>query len=175
LTRQRARRGASHRRTQAHRHRWESGREPSLDWHLLASPYHSGIQAYVRDVNRVYQSERALHRYDCRPEGFEWIDFHDAETGILSYMRRGGEGDRPVLVICNMTPVPRYSYRIGVPQAGRWLEILNSDASIYGGSGLGNLGGADANSMGWHGRPASLSLTPPPLSCLVLVPEGERG
>lgn len=152
----------------------EWNHDTSLDWHLLSFPFHSGIHSFVRDANRLYRAEKSLHRRDCRPDGFEWIDFRDADAGVISFLRMGEAEDQPALIVCNMTPVPRYSYRIGVPLAGRWREVLNSDAREYGGSGLGNYGSADAPAIGWHGRPASLSLTLPPLSCLVFVYAGSR-
>ena len=112
-----------------------------------------------------------MHVKDCAPDGFEWVDCSDAENSVVSLLRRGGEGDRPVLAVFNFTPVLRTGYRIGVPSGGLWRERLNGDASAYGGSGAGNLGGVEAEAVPVHARPFSLSLTLPPLSALFLVPE----
>jgi 1,4-alpha-glucan branching enzyme len=141
----------------------------SLDWHLLDQPAHQGLQVWVRDLNRLYRAVPALHRGDCRTDGFEWIDCSDSAASILSFLRMNG---RPALIVCNFTPVPRDCYRVGVPVGGRWREALNSDAAVYGGSGLGNLGTVDAQNMPFHGRPYSLCLTLPPLTILFLLPEG---
>lgn len=154
---------------------WGQAREwnhdRALDWHLLDDPAHAGTQRLVRDLNHLYRSLPALHRHDCDPEGFEWVEAGAADDNVFAYLRKGAEGDRPALVVVNFAPVLRESYRIGVPQAGRWVERLNTDADVYGGSGAGNGGQAVALDQGWHGRPASLSLTLPPLAVLVLQPE----
>jgi 1,4-alpha-glucan branching enzyme len=136
----------------------------SLDWHLLQFAPHAGIQQWVKDLNRVYREEPALHEQDCRPEGFEWIDCNDAESSTLSFLRKGQSADDVILVVCNFTPVPRLRYQVGVPRGGYWRELLNSDAQIYGGSGLGNLGGVEAEATSIHGRAFSLAITLPPLS-----------
>ncbi|MCX8059675.1 MAG: alpha amylase C-terminal domain-containing protein, partial [Aquificaceae bacterium] len=144
----------------------EWNHEESLDWHLLEYPAHRGVQRRVKDLNRLYREERALHELDCEPEGFEWVDFGDWEKSIISYLRKSSQGEH-VLVVCNFTPVPRFSYRVGVPLEGFWRELLNTDAEVYGGSNLGNLGGVRAQSVPFHGRPFSLSLTLPPLAVVV--------
>jgi 1,4-alpha-glucan branching enzyme len=149
----------------------EWNHEVSLDWHLLGVDRHQGILRWVRDLNRLYREERALHVRDCQHGGFEWVDCGDAENSVVSLLRQGEEGDRPVLAVFNFTPVLRGGYRIGVPRGGRWLERLNGDASDYGGSGAGNLGGVEAVGAPLHGRPCSIALTLPPLSALFLVPE----
>jgi 1,4-alpha-glucan branching enzyme len=149
----------------------EWNHELSLDWHLLGIDRHQGILRWVRDLNRLYAEERALHVKDCAHGGFEWIDCGDAENSVVSLLRRGGEGDRPVLAVFNFTPVLRAGYRVGVPAGGLWLERLNGDASVYGGSGAGNLGGVRAEGVPAHGRPFSVPLTLPPLSALFLTPE----
>ncbi len=151
----------------------EWNHEVSLDWHLLGVDRHEGIVRWVRDLNRLHREERALHVKDCAGahEGFEWIDCNDADNGVVSLLRRGGEGDRPVVAVFNFTPVLRSGYRIGVPAGGLWLERLNSDAAPYGGTGAGNLGGVHAVGVPAHARPFSISLTLPPLSALFLVPE----
>ena len=142
--------------------------ESSLDWHLLDDPFHAGVRALIGDLNHLYRSLPALHVLDCVPEGFAWIDGGDSEQSVIAYLRRGrGEGE-VVAVVCNFTPVPRFNHRIGVPLAGRWDEVLNTDAASYGGSGLGNYGGAWTDPAAWHGHGQSLSLTLPPLAAIVL-------
>ncbi len=147
---------------------WDHDR--SLDWHLLEDPMHAGVQRWVADLNHLYRSVPALHELDCRPEGFEWVDFSDAGGSVFIYLRHGRNG-APVLVVCNFTPVLREGYRVGVPHGGRWHELANSDASSYGGSGAGNGGHADTTEVSCHGRPHSLSLTLPPLGVLLLSQE----
>ncbi|MGH2626857.1 MAG: 1,4-alpha-glucan branching enzyme, partial [Anaerolineales bacterium] len=117
--------------------------EASLDWHLLQFSQHWGVLRWVADLNRLYRGEPAMHELDFDPAGFEWIDANDSEQSTVSFLRRGGSTDDLILVICNFTPVPRFGYRVGVPRPGRWQEMLNSDSPEYGGSGVGNLGGAD--------------------------------
>ncbi len=138
--------------------------DSSLDWDLLDYPLHAGLQSWVEDLNRLYRSEPALHELDCDPAGFEWIDCNDADSSVLSLIRKAKSSSAIMLVLCNFTPVPRYSYRVGTPRGGQWQEILNSDAARYGGSNMGNLGGAESAPIGLHGRPYSLTLTLPPLS-----------
>jgi 1,4-alpha-glucan branching enzyme len=149
----------------------EWSHDRSLDWHLLENPRHAGLQALVRDLNRLYRDHPALHARDCAPEGFRWIDGGDAANNVFSYLRLGAEGDPPVAVICNMAPVLREDFRIGLPLSGRWTELLNSDAADYGGTGSGNGGLIMADGQGWHGQPVSASITLPPLATLVLTPE----
>jgi 1,4-alpha-glucan branching enzyme len=139
----------------------------SLDWHLLEHAPHRGIQQWVRDLNRAYRAEPALHERDCDPSGFAWIDAHDWAHSTLSFLRRGGPGSPPVVVSCNFTPVPRHRHRIGVPDGGTWTEILNSDATPYGGSGQGNLGAVESRPLAWHGQPHSLEITLPPLAVVM--------
>ncbi len=144
----------------------EWNHDRSLDWHLLAYPSHSGIRKLIKDLNRIYRTEKALYETDFSPEGFEWVDFHDWEKSIISFLRKDKSGRETILVVCNFTPVPRFNYRVGVPKGGFWKEILNTDAKEYWGSGMGNLGGKKAERIPWHGREYSLSLTLPPLSVL---------
>jgi len=146
----------------------EWAHDGSLDWHLLQYASHQGLQKWVADLNGVYRREPALHERDFDPAGFEWIDCHDADASVISLLRRGTSGDELILVVCNFTPVPRVNYRIGAPRGGFWKELLNSDAREYGGSGMGNLGGTEADPSPIHGRPYSLTLTLPPLSALFL-------
>ena len=146
----------------------EWNHDATLDWHLLGHPFHAGTQKWVKDLNRAYSREAALHELDCEPSGFEWIDSNDSEKSVLTFMRKARSRKSAVLVACNFTPVPRADYRVGVPGPGFWREILNSDASEYGGSGLGNLGGVESVSIPTHGRSHSLTLSLPPLSILFL-------
>jgi 1,4-alpha-glucan branching enzyme len=145
--------------------------EESLEWHLLQYPSHQEIQRWVKDLNHLYQTEPALHELDFRQQGFEWLDFHDWEGSIISFLRRGKSPEEIFLVICNFTPIPRINYRVGVPRGGYWKEALNSDARTYGGDGYGNFGGMEATPVPFHGRYHSLSLTLPPLGVLFLKSE----
>jgi 1,4-alpha-glucan branching enzyme len=145
--------------------------EQSLDWHLLEHPMHGGMLNAVRDLNKLYRTENALHQLDCEPGGFQWIDCNDVEQSVLSYLRRSKTTNELVAVVCNFTPVPRHHYMIGVPVGGFWKELLNTDGSEYGGSGLGNHGGVEAVSIPTHSRSHALVLTLPPLSVLVLKPQ----
>src|SRR6185503_14057611 len=138
---------------------WNHERE--LEWGLLAHAKHAQVQALVDALNALYRDRTALHARDHDPSGFEWIDFQDRDNSVLAFLRR--DGDAMVLVVLNFTPVPRYGYALGAPIAGRWNEILNTDALELGGSGVGNLGGVNALDVPHHGRPASLALTLPPL------------
>ncbi len=149
--------------------RTEWAHEGQLDWNLLESDSHQGISRLVGDLNRVYREEVALHELDCEPGGFEWAVPNDSVNSVIAYFRLGRDGS-PVLVVHNMTPVPRHGYRIGVPEAGTWDEILNTDAEIYGGSGHGNLGGVGTGPLPvpHHSRPHSIDLTLPPLATVAL-------
>jgi 1,4-alpha-glucan branching enzyme len=141
----------------------------SLDWHLLGDPLHRGVQALVRDLNLLYRSEPALHALDAMPEGFQWLGGADSDQSCLSFLRRGRLPQELAMVACNFTPVPRHVYRIGVPLAGRWAERINTDSRDYGGSGMGNFGGAWSEPVGWHGHGQSLTLTLPPLSTTIFT------
>ena len=149
----------------------EWNHDESLDWHLLQYSRHSGLQKWVEDLNRLYQNEPALYELDCSVEGFEWVDCNDSQNSTISLIRKGKSPDNVILVVCNFTPVPHPNYRVGVPFGGFWREILNSDATYYGGSGQGNLGGMEAVPVGYHGRLYSLTLTLPPLGILFLKKE----
>ena len=140
----------------------------SLDWHLLEDPFHRGVQDLVRDLNRVYTSSPALYELDCEPQGFEWIEASDTDNSVLSFLRRNRDGDCLVVVVCNFTPIIRHGYRLGVPQPGRYLERVNTDAALYGGSNVGNGGGVQAQPVPSHGRPHAIELTLPPLATLIL-------
>jgi 1,4-alpha-glucan branching enzyme len=148
--------------------RAEWNHESSVDWHLLEHASHRGVQALTRDLNHLLRSEPALHQLDTDPAGFEWVDANDTDHSVFTWLRRGTDGRDVVLVACNFTPVPRHDYLVGVPHAGFWREVLNTDAPAYGGGGLGNLGGAHTTDIPWHGRLQSLSLMLPPLAVVVL-------
>ena len=139
----------------------------SLDWHQLDIAEHRGMQRLVRDLNRVYRETRALHVNDTRPEGFAWIESNDAEAGVYSWVRKGTDTDKPVVAVVNMTPLER-KYRLGLPHAGHWSEILNTDAEAYGGGNRGNLGGVTTEKTPWHGQSQSALVTLPPLSAVYL-------
>ncbi|HEX9905659.1 MAG TPA: alpha amylase C-terminal domain-containing protein, partial [Propylenella sp.] len=145
----------------------EWSHDHSLDWHLLEDPLHRNLQTLVRDLNELYRSVPALHVRDAEPAGFEWLNATDSDNSVYVYARHGGPEDAPVLVVCNFTPVVRHDYRVGVPRAGRWLERLNTDAAAYGGSNIGNAGEVWAEPAAWQGRPASVSLTVPPLATMI--------
>jgi len=145
----------------------EWNEERSIDWHLLEYPTHAGVKQWVSDLNHLYKTEPALYEYDCNPGGFEWIDCQDNEQSIVCFLRKGKHLDDFILVLCNFTPVPRWNYRVGVPQGGYWKEMLNSDAEVYGGSGIGNHGGVHSDSHWHHGRQDSLSVVVPPLSIVM--------
>jgi 1,4-alpha-glucan branching enzyme len=149
----------------------EWAHDSSLEWHLTAFERHSGIQRLVRDLNLLYRSESALHEGDCESFGFQWIDANDADRSVLTFLRKGRDGRDMVLVACNFTPVPRHNYRVGVPSAGMWRELLNSDADVYGGSGLGNYGSVEAAPVAYQGHRWSLMLTLPPLSAVFFKPD----
>jgi 1,4-alpha-glucan branching enzyme len=144
----------------------EWNHDASLDWSLPDQPLHAGVQRWVADLNRLYREDAALHVLDCQPGGFSWIDCNDEEQSVLTLLRRG-EGEEVLVFAHNFTPVPRPGYRIGVPAAGFWQEILNSDSAVYGGSGLGNLGGLKSETVKHHGYPQSIRITLPPLATLV--------
>jgi 1,4-alpha-glucan branching enzyme len=139
-----------------------------LPWWLLDHPPHEGLKRLIGDLNAFYRSRAAMHVRDCEPDGFRWIVVNDSDQSVLAFLRLGGEGDAPVAVISNFTPVVRRQYRIGLPKAGRWVEAINSDAKEYWGSGVGNLGGVVAEAHSSHGLPASAALTLPPLATVFL-------
>lgn len=152
----------------------EWAHEDSLDWHLLEDPGHQGIQRWVQHLNILYRHEPALYELDFEHTGFEWIDCSDWEHSIISFLRKGRSHRERILVVCNLTPEPRYNYRMGVPSGGFWKEVLNSDAREYGGSGHGNLGGLEASPVPFHGKYYSISLTLPPLGILFFRNEEPR-
>jgi len=149
--------------------RREWAHEGALEWFVLQYPDHAGLARWVSDLNRLLQREPALYELDFDSRGFEWVDARDSEASVLTFLRRSKSG-APLLVACNFTPVPRTNYLVGVPEGGYWKEVLNGDASIYGGSGIGNLGGVEAAPVASHGRFQSLALTLPPLAAVFLSP-----
>lgn len=142
----------------------------SLDWHLLDIHFHQGVKRLVQDLNRLYSEHPQLHRHDCDPRGFEWIEADDRHNSIFAFIRKA-DGCAPVLIVANMTPIQREAYRLGVPAPGYYRELLNTDASFYGGGDRGNSGGRVAEAQESHGRPWSVTLTLPPLSTLVFTLE----
>jgi 1,4-alpha-glucan branching enzyme len=148
--------------------------DASVEWHLREDPRHAGVMRWVRDLNALHRVEPALHALDAETRGFEWIDALDAEGGTLCFLRRGPSDGDVVVVALNLTPMPHERFRIGLPDDGVWREALNSDAEIYGGSGMGNLGRVEAVSSPWHGRPYSAQVVLPPLSCVFFRPDTDR-
>jgi 1,4-alpha-glucan branching enzyme len=144
--------------------------DKSLDWHLREKPEHEGVRKMVADLNSLYSREPALHQGDCRENGFSWVDANDAHNSVLSFLRLAEDGGA-VLIIANLTPVPRQNYRVGASRGGFWHEIFNSDEKNYGGSGMGNSGLVEAKAFPFHGRTHSLELTLPPLAVLYLRSE----
>ena len=149
----------------------EWSHQGQLDWHLLDDPAHRGVCHWLRDLNRLYRERGTLHRTDAQPEGFEWIDCLDSQHSVVAFLRRA-EGEQTLIFACNFTPVPREAYRLGLPEAGAYREVLNSDAEVYGGGGVGNGGGVQAEEVACHGRPHSALFRLPPLGVLVLELHG---
>jgi 1,4-alpha-glucan branching enzyme len=152
----------------------EWNHDAALEWFVLEHVEQAGVQRWVKDLNRLYRNEPALHQFDFDARGFEWIDCEDRDASVLSFLRRAADGAE-LLVVCHFTPVPRFNYIVGAPAGGRWRELLNSDARDYGGSGMGNFGAVEAASVRAHGRPFSLSLTLPPLAMLVFARDRNEG
>ena len=149
---------------------WNANAE--LDWWLLrAGPFHHGLQRFVKDLNKLYLSQPGLWQSDYDHAGFYWIDCADRENSVFSFVRQNNERTSEVAVIMNLTPVPRPDYRVGLPRPGRWREVLNSDAGIYGGSNHGNLGGVTAGDVNWHNQSYSAQFFLPPMSVIAFVPE----
>jgi 1,4-alpha-glucan branching enzyme len=148
--------------------------EAGLDWSSLDIDWHRGVQTLVRDCNRAYRTQRALHERDCEADGFRWIVVDDPENSVFGWLRFGGDGAQLVAAIANFTPVPRLAYRIGLPLPGRWREVLNTDAAAYGGSDCGNAGGVAAHAGECHGYPCSAEVVLPPLATVWLVHEGSE-
>ena len=128
----------------------------------------------MADLNRLYRTESALHANEAAASGFRWIEANDVDHSVVAFLRGGGDPPETVLVVCNFTPVPRYGYRVGVPQSGWYRELLNTDGVCYGGDNIGNLGGVHAEALPWHGCEWSIPLTLPPLAALFFRCPGER-
>jgi 1,4-alpha-glucan branching enzyme len=143
----------------------------SLHWDLLEHADHQGVQALVRDLNRHYREQPALHEVDFDSRGFRWLEANDAQNNVLAFARLGEDDSKPVVCVLNLSPVPRYDYRVGMPACCRWRELLNTDSAYYAGSGIGNMGGVEAEAVPWHDQPFSALLTLPPLGAVWLVPE----
>jgi 1,4-alpha-glucan branching enzyme len=153
---------------------WNHERE--LDWWMLDHwEQHRQLRAMVAGLNRVYRAQPALWEEDFQPEGFDWVDADDSDQSVLSFLRRrqGGGVDGSVLCVANLTPIPRYGYRVGFPAPGRWVELLNTDASEWGGSGVGNFGAVQTEDVAWHGRPWSSRVSLPPLGVLWFTPDSD--
>ena len=149
----------------------EWNHDASLDWHLVEHERHRQLQLFVQDLNKLYRTQPALFQIDFSWTGFEWIDFRDVDNSIISFIRKGHEGVPPVITVANFTPMIRSGYRLGMPRPGFYRELLNTDASQYGGSGVGNQGGITADDIPWQGQPFSALLTLPPLAVLYLQPQ----
>ncbi len=149
---------------------WEWNHDDSLQWHLLDNASHRGFQHYIADLNRLYQSEPALHQVDFDWQGFQWIDLHDSDNSTLTYIRYAQDQAECIVCACNFTPMPREQYRMGVPSGGLYKELLNSDSEVYGGSNMGNGGNVQADPIPWHNQPFSLLVTLPPLSVVFFKP-----
>ncbi|MFH5824059.1 1,4-alpha-glucan branching protein GlgB [Georgenia sp. AZ-5] len=148
---------------------WSEGR--GLDWWHMDDPGHAGVARLVSSLNEVYREHPALWSEDFSHRGFEWIESGDGDHNTLSYLRRSGDGEDVVVCVVNFAGTPHEGYRVGLPSGGTWLEVLNTDAEVYGGSGVGNLGRVEAEELSWHGRPSSASLRVPPMGAVFLVPE----
>jgi 1,4-alpha-glucan branching enzyme len=148
----------------------EWNHDTSLDWHLLDLPEHESLRRWVEDLNKFYRDTPAMHELDMSPDGFEWIDCSDAGQSVVSLMRKSKtRPEEVVVVVLNFMPVPRHNYAIGVPKGGHWAEVLNSDALLYGGKGMGNMGGVDAVTTPLHDRQWSMTLTLPPLGAMFFM------
>jgi len=146
------------------KHEWQH--DESLEWEVLQYPQHSGLRRLAEDLNRFYRNEAALYQQDFSHDGFQWMDSNNAETSVVSFVRRGYNPDDTLLVVCNFALIVRENYLVGVPSSGNWHEVLNSDAEIYGGSGVGNFGAVEAGSASFGKMYHSLILRLPPLGVL---------
>jgi len=151
----------------------EWNHDASLDWHLLADEAHRKLHRLFAELNHLYTTQPALYELDFESEGFEWIDFHDSDQSVISYLRKAKDANDALVVVLNFTPVPRYAYKVGAPKGGLWRELLNSDADAYGGSGVGNPEPIEAEPVSFFDRfDFTLTLTLPPLGMLILKQYG---
>jgi 1,4-alpha-glucan branching enzyme len=146
----------------------EWSHDGEVEWYRLGEPAHAGVQRLLRDLNRLYASTSALHQRDCEASGFRWVIGDDRANSVFAFLRLAADASSPILSVCNMTPVPRHGYRVGVPRAGIWREIFNSDSGLYGGSNMGNAGAVHTTQGAMHGEQQSLDLVLPPLSTVLL-------
>jgi 1,4-alpha-glucan branching enzyme len=144
----------------------------SLDWHLLDYQPHRQVKQLVADLNRLYRAEPSLYEVDFEWQGFEWVDFHDADHSVVAFLRRARDPDNHLVVVCNFTPVPHTGYRIGVPEPRFYREVLNTDEAKYGGSGVTNSPGRQAVPSPWQNQPCHIDITLPPLAVAIFKPEG---
>jgi 1,4-alpha-glucan branching enzyme len=152
----------------------EWNHDTGLDWSLLGSASHAGLRLLVGDLNQLYRSSAALHTSEYTSASFEWIDAHDGEKNIISFLRKGRTDDELIAVICNFSPMPRPNYRVGIPRAGFWSEVFNSNGRQYGGTGEGNFGGTEAVPIPLHGRSYSLTVDVPPLAAVFFRWDGAK-
>jgi 1,4-alpha-glucan branching enzyme len=150
---------------------WSHAR--SLDWHLLERAEHAGMQSLIRDLNHRYREEPALWEVDSDPSGFWWLEPNDADNNVMAFARTSRDGERVLVFVANLSPMPRTNYRLGLPRTGRWREALNTDSTFYGGSDICNLGGVEPEPIPWHDQPVSAEVTLPPLAAIWLIPDGE--
>jgi 1,4-alpha-glucan branching enzyme len=153
----------------------EWNHESSLDWHLLQYESHQGVQRLIDNLHALYNAEASLHEVDFEYRGFEWIDFQDAANSVIAFERKAKDPRNRIVVVSNFTPVPRYNYRVGVSDQGKYQELVNTDSSYYGGSNLGNSGEIEAEGIPVHHHPFSLNLTLPPLAVLYLKLKAQSG
>jgi 1,4-alpha-glucan branching enzyme len=146
----------------------EWSHDGEVEWYRLGEPAHAGVQRLVRDLNRAYASTAALHQRDCEASGFRWVIGDDRANSVFAFLRLAADASSPILAVCNMTPVPRHGYRVGVPRAGIWREIFNSDSGLYGGSNMGNAGAVHTTADAMHDEQQSLDLVLAPLSTVLL-------
>jgi 1,4-alpha-glucan branching enzyme len=151
---------------------WEWSEEAELPWSLLEHAEHAGMRDLVRDLNAIYRDEPALWEVDFSPDGFRWLEPNDALSNVFAFMRISRDGERPLVCVANLSPVPREGYRVGLPKGGEWVELLNTDSTYYSGAGVGNMGKVTAQAPGCHGEPFGATLTLPPLAVVWLRPEG---
>ncbi|HEY8624849.1 MAG TPA: 1,4-alpha-glucan branching protein GlgB [Solirubrobacteraceae bacterium] len=151
----------------------EWSHERSLDWHLLEQPENAGVQSLVRDLNHRYREEPALWELDSDPAGFWWLEPNAADENVIAFARASKDGERVMVFVANLSPVPRSAYRLGLPRPSRWREAINTDSEFYGGSGVGNLGVVEPEPIPWHDQPVSAEITLPPLAAIWLIPDGD--